>query len=90
MASPLVFALVDSGVQPGTYGDSQTVPQITVDRSGIVTGVQPVSIVGVPRTVATGTTTTIADGVSLVVGPYYRVKGTGQLIIKGDGALYVL
>lgn len=56
--------LVVSGVTPATYGNATTVPQLTVDAKGRVTGVTNVAI-----STGAGTVTSVATGTGLTGGP---------------------
>jgi hypothetical protein len=58
---PVTLGLADTAVAPGTYGNATTVPQVTVDAKGRVTGV-----VNVPISSTGGTVTDVTASAPLI------------------------
>lgn len=81
--------LSSTGVTAGVYGNSTTVPQITVDVKGRLTSAGNVTITSYPRHSVTYNTT-VADGDSYVVIDPLEVAANIVLTIADNGRVSVL
>lgn len=80
-AGTIATTLADSGVTPGTYGDSAHIPVVAVDEKGRVTSASEVAVDGLPPTTDVGDMLA-SDGANFDVVP---VGTDGQVLTADSG-----
>ena len=84
--NPTIAMPNQSGVTPGNYGSSTSVPVITVDQQGRITSISTASGISTAWSNITGTPTTLS-GYGITDGVPNTRTVTGQYSISGGGAL---